>query len=65
MDVDMNAGWGQSRTPVENIIWTNPLKMKEGLYKVEVHNYNRRDTTDPGYTLQIESNGEVFDFSEQ
>lgn len=65
LDVDMNAGWGQSRTPVENIIWTNPLKMKEGLYKVEVHNYNRRDTTDPGYTLQIESNGEVFDFSEQ
>jgi uncharacterized protein YfaP (DUF2135 family) len=65
LDVDMNAGCGTTRTPVENIIWTNPSSMREGLYRVAVHNYNKRDTADQGYTLQIESNGEIFDFSEQ
>jgi hypothetical protein len=62
LDVDMNAGWGISKTPVENIIWTNSNRMKEGIYKVLVHNYNQRVMIDQGYHLQIECNGEVFDF---
>ena len=64
LDVDMNAGGGHSRAPVENIIWTNENKMSEGLYKVRIHNFCKRDMKDQGYTLQIECNGELFEFSE-
>lgn len=64
LDVDMNAGGGTTREPVENIIWTDEKKMKEGQYQVNVHNYSKRDMKDQGYTLQIECNGEVFEFSE-
>lgn len=64
LDVDMNAGGGTTRTPVENIIWTNEHTMREGLYKVRVHNYNKRDSTDQGYDIEIECNGEIFNFSD-
>lgn len=62
LDVDMNAGGGTSRTPVENIIWTDKNKMKEGTYKVAVNNFCQRENKDSGYTVQIECAGEVFDF---
>lgn len=62
LDVDMNAGGSQSRTPVENIIWTDKSKMKEGTYKVYVHNYNRRENVDGGFAIQVECGGETFDF---
>lgn len=62
LDVDMNAGGVHSRTPVENIIWTNKNKMQEGEYIVRVHNYNLRETKDVGFSVQIECNGESFDF---
>jgi hypothetical protein len=62
LDVDMNAGYGRSRTPVENIIWTNKSRMKEGTYTVLVNNYNKRETTYQGFVVQIECNGETFDF---
>lgn len=62
LDVDMNAGMGASRTPVENIIWTDKNKMREGTYKVSVHNYTKRETKDVGFVVQIECAGEVFDF---
>jgi hypothetical protein len=58
----MNAGGSQSRTPVENIIWTDKSKMKEGTYKVYVHNYNRRENVDGGFAIQVECGGETFDF---
>ena len=64
LDVDMNAGSGHTRSPVENIIWTNDKRMNEGIYKVLVHNFCQRDMKDQGYTLQIECNGEIFDFAE-
>lgn len=64
LDVDMNAGGGTSRTPVENIIWTNQNRMKEGIYKVLVHNFSKRETNDQGYDVEIECNGEVFNFSD-
>lgn len=62
LDVDMNAGFTQSRTPVENIIWTDKAKMKEGTYKVFVHNFTRRENTGGGFAVQIECGGETFDF---
>lgn len=64
LDVDMNAGYGTSRTPVENIVWANQNIMKEGIYTVKVHNFNARETSGQGYILQIECNGEIFDFEE-
>ena len=62
LDVDMNAGVGTTRSAVENIIWTDKAKMKEGIYKVFVNNYRLRETKDSGYTVQIEHGGEIFDF---
>ena len=62
LDVDMNAGVGATRSAVENIIWTDKAKMKEGIYKVFVNNYRLRETKDSGYTVQIEHGGEIFDF---
>lgn len=62
LDVDMNAGCGTTRTPVENIIWTDESRMKEGNYVVSVNNFCKRETQGQGYEVQIECNGEVFDF---
>lgn len=64
LDVDMNAGYGRSKTPVENIIWANDNRMKEGQYNIIVHNFTARDTSDQGYVVQIECNGEIFEFEE-
>lgn len=63
LDVDMNA-WGKSsRTPVENIFWKNMDKMTEGRYKVYVHNYNKRETKDVGFELEIEAKGQIFNLA--
>lgn len=62
LDVDMNAGRGATRSPVENIIWTNASNMSEGLYKIMVNNFCARDTSNTDFTLQIECGGEVFEF---
>jgi hypothetical protein len=63
LDVDMNAGGRQSRTPVENIIWTDQRKMQKGTYKVAVNNYTKRESTDVGFEIEIEFLGEVFNFT--
>lgn len=62
LDVDMNAGSGTSRQPVENIIWTDKSRMKEGLYSVDVHNFAKRETTGKGFIVQIEHNSETYEF---
>lgn len=62
LDVDMNAGHGTTRSPVENIIWTDKSRMREGVYRLVVHNYSRREERDPGFAVQVECHGEVFDF---
>lgn len=62
LDVDMNAGGRMSRTPVENIIWTDRNNMLEGTYEVMVNNFSRRENIDSGFSVQIECNGQVFDF---
>lgn len=51
LDVDMNAGGRTNdRDPVENQSW---LKPKDGEYKVYVHQYNKRDTRDPGFQVDV------------
>lgn len=63
LDVDMNAGSGTSRDAVENITWTNESRMEEGVYKLIVHNFSKRERVDEGFECEIECNGEVHKFS--
>lgn len=62
LDVDMNAGSGTTRKPVENIIWTNKSRMLEGRYRVMVNNFAKRENTNIGFAVEIEQNGEVYPF---
>lgn len=62
LDVDMNAGYNLSKNPVENIIWTDASKMKKGRYQVKVNNFTKRNSTNQGFTVQLEFNGEIHDF---
>lgn len=63
LDVDMNAGGGKTREAVENIIWPDAVKMKEGKYKVYIHQYSQRETIDVGFSVQIECQGQVLNFT--
>jgi hypothetical protein len=64
LDVDMNAGGVVNPVdPVENITYANRNKMKEGLYRVAVHQYARRVGKDVGFEVEIEFDGEIHRFS--
>lgn len=52
LDVDMNAGGGSTRQPVENVSFANPM---DGTYTVWVHQYCRRETTDVGFSIEVAS----------
>lgn len=60
LDVDMNAGGGRSREPVENLSWIRP---RNGDYCIEVNQYSRRETANVGFTLEVECQGRVQQFS--
>lgn len=60
LDVDMNMGMGHTRIPVENISWVNPPK--EGKYKIVVNQFSRRESTDTGFEVEMEYNGDVYTF---
>lgn len=61
LDVDMNAGGRrQSRSPVENLSWSNP---RNGVYTIVVNNYYKVETEDQGFTLEVANNGKVTHFS--
>ena len=60
LDVDMNAGGGTSRDPVENLSWTQP---RDGEYRILVNQYNRRETANVGFTLEIECEGRITQLS--
>ena len=61
LDVDMNAGGGSTREPVENVVWSKPPP--SGSYKVVVNNFNRRETGDPGFVVEIENDGKLSHYS--
>lgn len=63
LDVDMNAGHSFSRAPVENIIYPYGCKIQEGEYTVYIHNYTRREGISPESRVEIECNGETYEFS--
>lgn len=60
LDVDMNAGMGRTKTPVENLAFNRPA---DGTYRVSVHQFNRRETTDVGFELEVETGGVLRQFS--
>lgn len=66
LDIDMNAtqsGRGFDAVhPVENIIYPTDLRLKDGKYRVEVINYSRRGASNQGYTVQVEFDGQIFEF---
>lgn len=56
LDVDMNAGGGHTREPVENLAWVRP---RDGQYRISVHNYAKRETTNVGFSLELECGGRL------
>lgn len=61
LDVDMNAGSGRTREPVENTVWLS--KPPDGPYKVVVNNYAQRETSNPGFVVEMENAGKLSHFS--
>jgi hypothetical protein len=57
LDVDMNAGGPQSREPVENICYSDRRKMKDGTYVLQVHNFRKRETSNVGFSVEVEADG--------
>ena len=59
LDVDMNAGRGTTREPVENIYWGKG-KAPFGKFRVAVHNYRNHGDPDPtSYELKILVDGQT------
>jgi len=53
LDVDMNAGGGRTREPVENLSWMGTIV--DGVYKVFVNQFSKRETSNPGFIIEIET----------
>lgn len=62
LDVDMNAGLGRTRQPVENIFYGDRREMAEGGYKLLVHSYNRRESSDVGFEVEMDYLGTTYRF---
>lgn len=62
LDVDMNAGYGATRTPVENIVYANKGTMRDGVYYLIVHQFSQRDASDVGFEVEIDVQGTVHRF---
>jgi len=61
LDVDMNAGHGQTREPVENVVWTKPPP--DGVYRVGVNNFAQREMSNPGFVVEMECGGKLTHFT--
>jgi hypothetical protein len=61
LDVDMNAGGGATREPVENVVWMD--RAPNGAYRVVVNNYCQRETSDVGFVVEVECGGKLSHFS--
>lgn len=61
LDVDMNAGAGTTREPVENVAWADAPP--NGSYKVVVNNFAKRETSNTGFAVEVESGGKIHSFT--
>lgn len=62
LDVDMNAGIGTTREPVENIFYSARSSMREGIYELSVINFQKRETENVGFEVEIDWMGQVTRF---
>lgn len=62
LDVDMNAGFGKTRSPVENIVYRARRTMPYGRYQLRVHQFCLRDRDDVGFEVEIDVLGTVHYF---
>ena len=62
LDVDMNISI-PVRDAVENITWPRISSMLHGKYKIIVDNYNKRESIDVGFDLQVQIRNEIYNFS--
>lgn len=62
LDLDMNGVDKSSDTPVENIIYTNPNLILEGVYTLVVHVYQVRDRIPEECRVEIECEGTTYKF---
>lgn len=60
LDVDANGGSGMMKEPVENIFYENFKTMRDGVYSLEVNNWNRRSSDGVGFTVEIEALGDLY-----
>lgn len=65
LDVDMNAGSGKTREPVENIFYASRNKMKEGVYTLFVYNFAKRENTNVGFDVEIDFMGSTYSFAHE
>lgn len=64
LDVDANGGRVTNPTePVENIIFKDKSKMKDGDYIFIVDQYNKRSNQRYGFELQVEYDGQIQTFA--
>jgi hypothetical protein len=61
LDVDANGMDGIRENPVENIFYETRNRMREGVYTLEVNNYNRR-SGGAGFEVEIEVDGVRHNF---
>lgn len=59
LDVDMNA-FTLTRNPVENLAFNN---LQDGKYKIHVNQFRRRETTDFGFSIEVEFAGILSQYS--
>jgi hypothetical protein len=60
LDVDMNAGMGRTRTPVENLAF---MRLEDGTYRIYVHQFSQREHTDFGFAIEVEYDGKLNQYS--
>jgi len=63
LDVDMNAGDGRTREPVENIFYEHRRTMRNGTYKLHVHQWCQRESENFGFEVEIDAMGETTTLS--
>lgn len=59
LDLDANGADGLRNDPAENIVYPNQARMKEGVYRLAINNYCRRDPGKKGFEVEIELNGQT------
>ena len=64
LDIDMHALTHRhpEMTPVENIRWTDPDRMKSGVYKVQVDNFQKRHNGDYGFEIEVVCGDQSYAF---